>query len=125
MPGYIKQVALLSLLLTALALLLRKFIYPEAPLFAMLVPAGMGAITLLIHRMMMKADTISPQRFLTAFMGGISVKMFAGLIALAIFLYSSDAMKAEVAIWFFMVYMTFTVFEVLWMQRYLRSGSKK
>lgn len=125
MAGYGTQVALLSLLLTALALMLRKTVYEETPLFALLVPAGMGVITLLIHRMMMKGDTISPQRFLTAFMGGISIKMFASLIALAIYLYSTDTMRAEVAVWFFLVYMTFTVFEVLWMQRYLRGGSKK
>lgn len=125
MSGYLKQVAILSLLLTALALLLQKFFFTDAPLFAIVVPTAMGVLTLVVHRMMMKADTVSPQRFLTAFMGGISIKMFASLIALAIFLYTTDKMKAEVAIWFFLVYMVFTVFEVLWMQRYLRAGSKK
>jgi hypothetical protein len=125
MSGHLKLVVILTIFLVTLALILGNTLYGGTPAFAMFTPIGMGVLTILVHRMMMNADKISPQRFLIAFMGGVSVKMFVSLIVLAIYLHFATRMRAEMAIWFFLVYVLFTAFEVLWMQRYLRSGSEK
>jgi len=61
MSGHLKLVVILTIFLVTLALILGNTLYGGTPAFAMFTPIGMGVLTILVHRMMMNADKISPQ----------------------------------------------------------------
>lgn len=84
-------------------------------------------LAMVAHRMLMKANSQSGARFITVFMGLVTVKLLFTLAALGIYLYLVKEDQAQVAIGVFIIYMAYTILEVVVMQSVLRrnKGSKK
>lgn len=80
-----------------------------------------GLLTVRIHKWLLDANEKSPKLFVTYFMGSISVKLFLTLIALFIYIYLNREERVEVALSFFVTYVTFTGLEVTTLYNKLRS----
>ncbi|GEM_PF-4085428 len=123
-PGYfIKLLSLTVALIIAIFIVdksgieLPKMVYAIVPAFAVL--------TLMMHRMTLRANQTSPQMFLTAFMASVTIKLLLVLAFLTIYLLKIKVSAKEVGISLFVIYMSYTILEVIVMQTYLRKPSKK
>jgi len=123
-PGYfIKLLSLTVALIIAIFIVdksgieLPKMVYAIVPAFAVL--------TFMMHRMTLRANQTSPQMFLTAFMASVTIKLLLVLAFLTIYLLKIKVSAKEVGISLFVIYMSYTILEVIVMQTYLRKPSKK
>jgi len=65
-----------------------------------------------MHAFMMKAMQKQPQKFVAAFMGGLSIKMLISLIVLMISIFQLREMSLPLALTFLVLYFTFSGIEV-------------
>jgi hypothetical protein len=73
------------------------------------VVVGYAIIAYLLHKNILKSNEKSPQRFVTAFTGGIAVKLFASVIFLAIYMYFKQESPVLVALSTFCIYIVFNI----------------
>lgn len=84
----------------------------EVPLAAFLFIVAFALLTFLLHRWLTGESVQRPQRFVTYFMGAITLKLFATLIFLTIYLIMVGDEKVIVALSSFATYVFFTVLQV-------------
>jgi hypothetical protein len=89
------------------------------PLAVYLFVWAFALLTIGIHNLLMSANEKSPQRFVTYFMGSVSVKLFSTLIFLFVYLYFNREDRIAVALSVFGTYVVFTALEVLTLYRKL------
>jgi hypothetical protein len=63
-----------------------------------------GLLTVVLYRNILQANEKSPRRFVTAFMGSVTIKLLVTLAFLAIYLYFDRVNKVQVALGFFVIY---------------------
>jgi hypothetical protein len=86
------------------------------------VVLGYAVIAYLLHVNILKSNAKSPTRFVTAFTGGIAIKLFASVIFLAIYMYLKCEKPVLVALVTFCIYI---VFNILLISSLLKVVSKK
>jgi|AntRauTorcE11897_2_1112592.scaffolds.fasta_scaffold46881_3 hypothetical protein len=118
---YIVRLLIITVILLASAWLIDSYVEKiTLPAVVYFIIIGFTILTWMLHRFVMSANKTSPQRFVAHFMGSITVKLFASIAFLVIYLYLVKAHKVEVAISLLTTYMVFTFFEVVTMQGLLR-----
>lgn len=110
---------LLLTLANVAALYLLDLLLPKhtVPLAAYLFTAAFALLTFLLHRWLTGESVQRPQRFVTYFMGAITLKLFATLIFLTIYLVMVGEEKVIVALSAFTTYVLFTVLQVSTLSR--------
>jgi hypothetical protein len=68
-----------------------------------------GLLTVVLYRNILQANEKSPRRFVTAFMGSVTIKLLVTLAFLAIYLYFDRVNKVQVALGFFVIYIGYTI----------------
>lgn len=118
---YIVRLLITAVILLAAAWLLDTYVEKiTLPIVVYFIIVGFTLLTWLLHGFVMSANKQSPQRFVAHFMASITVKLFASIAFLVIYLYLVKTHKVEVAISLLSTYMVFTFYEVITMQGLLR-----
>jgi uncharacterized membrane protein YobD (UPF0266 family) len=68
-----------------------------------------GLLTVVLYRNILQANEKSPRRFVTAFMGSVTIKLLVTLAFLGIYLYFDRVNKIPVALGFFVIYIAYTI----------------
>jgi hypothetical protein len=68
-----------------------------------------GLLTVVLYRNILQANEKSPRRFVTAFMGSVTIKLLVTLAFLGIYLYFDRVNKISVALGFFVIYIGYTI----------------
>lgn len=110
--------ALAALLLTAVALLLHRVAPSAIPPALAWIPPGLALLTAMLHAWIVRSSARSPQRFVTAFMGAVSVKLLATALFLGIYLLFHREQKVPVALGTFAYYVIFTVLLIISLRRH-------
>jgi hypothetical protein len=95
-----------SVLLIAMFLLQQPLDLPVALYFSVV---GFGALTFLLYRNILKANEKSPRRFVTAFMGSVSIKLLVTALVVGVLIYFDKAHKAQLAVGMMVIYVAYTV----------------
>jgi putative effector of murein hydrolase LrgA (UPF0299 family) len=69
---------------------------------------GFGILTFLLYRNILKANEKSPRRFVTAFMGSVSIKLLLTALVVGILIYFDKPHKAQLAIGMMVIYVAYT-----------------
>ena len=94
------------MLLIAMFLLQQPLDLPVALYFSVV---GFGALTFLLYRNILKANEKSPRRFVTAFMGSVSIKLLVTALVVGVLIYFDKAHKAQLAVGMMVIYVAYTV----------------
>jgi hypothetical protein len=86
---------------------------------------GMWLLTLMLYRSVMKADTKSPGRFVTAFMASITLKLLLVAAYIGIASYFFREQKVFIALGVFIVYVVNTYFLSAYLIREMRASKKQ
>lgn len=70
---------------------------------------GFGVLTLLLYRNILKANEKSPRRFVTAFMGSVTVKLLLTAVIVGILLYFDKTHKSQIAVGMMVIYLVYTL----------------
>jgi hypothetical protein len=73
------------------------------------VPIYMALVVMYINWSVTKANEKSPARFITAFMGGVTIKLLITAASVGIFVYLNKGQKVEVALMIGIVYIIYTI----------------
>jgi hypothetical protein len=95
-----------AVLLVAMFLLQQPLDLPVALYFSVV---GFGALTFLLYRNILKANEKSPRRFVTAFMGSVSIKLLLTALVVGVLIYFDKAHKAQLAVGMMVIYVAYTV----------------
>jgi predicted Kef-type K+ transport protein len=95
-----------GMLLVAMFLLQQPLDLPVALYFSVV---GFGVLTFLLYRNILKANEKSPRRFVTAFMGSVSIKLLLTALVVGILIYFDKAHKAQLAVGMMVIYVAYTV----------------
>jgi hypothetical protein len=82
-----------------------------------------GLLTVVLYRNILQANEKSPRRFVTAFMGSVTIKLLVTLAFLAIYLYFDRVNKVQVALGFFVIYIGYTIVLVKSLTTHLNGAS--
>jgi hypothetical protein len=84
-----------------------------------------GLLTVVLYRNILQANEKSPRRFVTAFMGSVTIKLLVTLAFLAIYLYFDRVNKVQVALGFFVIYIGYTIVLVKSLTTHLSGSSEE
>ena len=84
-----------------------------------------GLLTIVLYRNILQANEKSPRRFVTAFMGSVTIKLLVTLAFLAIYLYFDRVNKVQVALGFFVIYIGYTIVLVKSLTTHLSVASEE
>jgi hypothetical protein len=84
-----------------------------------------GLLTIVLYRNILQANEKSPRRFVTAFMGSVTIKLLVTLAFLAIYLYFDRVNKVQVALGFFVIYIGYTIVLVKSLTTHLSGASEE
>jgi hypothetical protein len=103
-----------TIAIVALALALGTYFYirqfsPELTLAMISVPIYMALVVMYINWSVAQANQKSPARFITAFMGGVSIKLLITAASVGIFAYLNKEQKVEIALIVGIVYIIYTI----------------
>jgi hypothetical protein len=82
---------------------------PELTLSLLSVPIYMALVVMYINWSVTKANEKSPARFITAFMGGVTIKLLITAASVGIFAYLNKGQKVEIALVIGVVYIIYTI----------------
>jgi hypothetical protein len=82
---------------------------PELTLAMLSVPIYMALVVIYINWSVTKANEKSPARFITAFMGGVTIKLLITAASVGIFAYLNKGQKVEIALLIGVVYIIYTI----------------
>ncbi len=118
---YVWLLAAAALLLVATFLLQQTLQLPVALYYAVV---GFGILTLMLYRNILKANEKSPRRFVTAFMGSVSIKLLLTALVVGILIYFDKVHKAQLAIGMMVIYVAYTVVLVISLTKKLTKDSE-
>lgn len=81
------------------------------------------ALTALIHFILVRAAGKRPQEFVSKFMLSLVIKLFLSLFIIVIYAFTHREQAVQFSLTFSVLYMLFTVFEVLVIMRHLKKTS--
>ncbi len=102
---YVWLMVVASILLVSIFLLQNILNLPTALYFSAI---GFGVLTFLLYRNILKANEKSPRRFVTAFMGSVSVKLLLTALVVGILVYFDKPHKAQIAVGMMVIYVAYT-----------------
>jgi hypothetical protein len=102
------RLVIYSTLLMAVAMVLKSRGIPAIPDVMYPLIAGYGVLTYTLSRMILKANAKSPQRFVTAFMGAVTLKLLISAFFLLVYLYITKEHKVVVSLGVFAIYIVNT-----------------
>lgn len=94
-----------ALLLVSIFLLQGVLDLPIALYFSAI---GFGVLTYLLYNNILKANAKSPRRFVTAFMGSVSIKLLLTALVVGILVYFDKPHKAQLAVGMMVIYVAYT-----------------
>lgn len=94
-----------AVLLVTMFLLQQSLDLPLALYFSIV---GFGVLTFLLYRNILKANERSPRRFVTAFMGSVSIKLLLTALVVGVLIYFDKPHKAQLAIGMMVIYVVYT-----------------
>ena len=121
---FIFQLLILTLLLTCLGYGLYTFVLPESyfPLFP-IIPAFLFIVTLLVHVYQVRASAGDSRKFTSKYLGAMGLKILIYLCFIIIFLLVVDSSVVPFLISFLVMYIAFTIFEVISILNSLKNKS--
>jgi len=122
---FLFKLFILVLAIGLVALILLKTSYSQLilPVFWYML-IGMAGLTAIMHFSILKISEIGAQKFTSRFMMVSGIKMILYLIFITIYVFTFTAQAKVFLISFFILYMLFTVFEVVQIMIYLKQKSK-
>jgi hypothetical protein len=102
---YVWLMVVACILLVSIFLLQNILNLPTALYFSAI---GFGVLTFLLYRNILKANEKSPRRFVTAFMGSVSVKLLLTALVVGILVYFDKPHKAQIAVGMMVIYVAYT-----------------
>lgn len=120
MISFLSRLIIIFLAVSGIIFWLAKMSWIDTPNTLHLFNVAYLALAIFTHSVLMKSSTKSGSRFVTAFMGMVTVKLLLTMAALGIFIYFNQESKVVVGIGVFIIYMFYTVFEVVVLQSELR-----
>lgn len=108
MSQFLTRSVILTAILGAAIWALSTYTEMHIPEVLYIVVLGFFAISLMLFKSLLKGHEKSPSRFVTAFMGAVSIKMLATMIFLAVYLYLNSEHRIETAMSVFIIYIAFT-----------------
>ncbi len=102
---YVWLVVVAAILLLSIFLLQNILNLPIALYFSAI---GFGVLTFLLYRNILKANEKSPRRFVTAFMGSVSVKLLLTALVVGVLVYFDKPHKAQIAVGMMVIYVAYT-----------------
>lgn len=70
---------------------------------------GFGLLSFFLYRNILKANEKSPRRFVTAFMGAVTIKLLLTAAVVGILIYFDKAHKTQLAVGMMVIYLVYTV----------------
>lgn len=70
---------------------------------------GFGVLSFLLFRNIIKANEKSPRRFVTAFMGSVTIKLLLTATVVGILIYFDKAHKTQIAVGMMVIYLVYTL----------------
>ncbi len=111
----IKKLLLFSILLLVIALLWNHFL-PENlhTLFAIYILIYFFLSTLIVHRLLIRANKKSPQNFVRTYMGSTGIRLLLNLLIIFVYILidHNRETRIEFALSFLFFYFSFQIFEV-------------
>ena len=120
MRQFFLKAGLIYLVFNGLILLLQLTEIIVLPFDLYYFNLGYFLLALYIHSVLIKSSKKSGSQFIIAFMGMVTLKLLLTLAALGIYLYLVKENQAALGIGVFIIYMAYTIYEVLFLQSELR-----
>lgn len=108
MSSFVRRIAGLITVYIALVFLLNKFSQLHLPVVVYFVVLVFGTMTYFFYRGLSMSNEKHPKRFITNFMGVISLKLFSTILFISAYIYTHKTGRAEVSISTFLIYAGFT-----------------
>jgi hypothetical protein len=102
---YLWLVVVAALLVVSIFLLQGPLDLPIALYFSAI---GFGLLTYLLYKNILKANEKSPRRFVTAFMGSVSIKLLFTALVVGVLVYFDKPHKAQIAVGMMVIYVAYT-----------------
>ncbi len=102
-------IAIFALIMAAGSYLYIRYFSPELTLAVISVPIYLALVVMYINWSVTKANEKSPARFITAFMGGVTIKLLVTAASVGIFAYLNKGQKVEVALVIGVIYIIYTI----------------
>lgn len=122
---FLKRLLLFSIILAIISFILyyllpQKLFTPTLPyLFPFFISVG-----LLVHYFLLRAMEKKPARFITFFMAAVFLKMVFYLIVMVLYAFSFKEDAVRFMITYFILYVCYTVFEVIELMSFMKSSQK-
>jgi hypothetical protein len=116
------QLFMLALVLSIVGLGLFHFVFPERyfPLYP-LIPVSLLTVTLGVHYALLKASEDDPRKFASKYLGAMGLKIMIYLVFLVVILFVDTEHAVPFLVSFLVMYITFTVYEVISILKYLKN----
>jgi L-asparagine transporter-like permease len=111
----IKKLIIFSLLLLIIALLWNHFLPEELhAAYAIYILIYFFVVTLVVHRLLIKANKRSPQNFVRTYMGSTGIRLLLNLLVIFVYILIDHNRAARIgfALSFLFFYFAFQIFEV-------------
>jgi len=114
MQGFYRPAALLTIILLIVLFLIDRYAHQiELPAVLYFFVLAFSALTAGIHNWLTRANERNPKLFVTYFLGSVSIKLFATLIFLVVYIFLNRDEKVAVGLGVFAIYASFTVIEIV------------
>ncbi len=85
-----------------------------------LIPA-FAVLTFLLYKNILRSHAKSPKRFVAAFIGAVSIKLFACAIFLGVYMYNNGEGRVIIAIATMLIYLVFNVLLIRFLMAAVRN----
>ena len=111
---FVFRLLMLALVLTCLGYGIFNFVIPEFyfPLFPIL-PVFLFTVTLVVHLYLVKISEGDSRKFISKYLGAMGLKIFIYLCFIIIFLIFDNSSVIPFLLSFLVMYLVFTLFEVI------------
>lgn len=121
---FIRNLLLISTIVFVITYLLFSFIGTDEQLWFLGTIGFFTLMGLVIGQISQKSVTASNAAFFRGVMGSIGLRMFLSLIFLAIYLVVSELKSTEFIVYFLILYLLYTIFEIYQLVSKLRAEKK-
>lgn len=118
------RLVLYSALVMALVMVLKSRGILAIPDIMYPLIAGYGVLTYALSHMILKANAKSPQRFVTAFMGAVTLKLLISAFFLLIYLYITKEHRVVVSLGVFAIYIVNTWVMISFLMKRVRHNNE-
>jgi len=120
MFSFLVRASVIFLVLSGIIFWLAKAPWIQLPTSLHIFNIAYFVLAIFTHSVLMRSTKKTGARFITAFMGMVTLKLLLTMAALGIYLYFFKENKVSLGIGVFVIYMAYTIFEVVFLQKELR-----